>query len=149
MQPFPSSKQEIIFLKSYTSTIEISGIPITCLNAKIENQRDQLISFGELNVGDWVEVEGVFDGNAGMTAREIEIQDSRQSELKGRVSKVDAEKSRLWVNGITIKVCKDTFLEGRRDEKIQIRQIKPGDEVECRGNWTGDREFTATEVELD
>lgn len=131
------------------SSVTVSGVFIAAGNARIENEFDQPINLSAIAVGDYVEIDGAFTGPGQMMAIKIEKEYPKQDEIKGMIETVDTAKRELKISGIMIKITQNAWLEGPNDTPIAIEQLMPNYYVECKGNWTAPKEFTAIKVDLD
>ena len=131
------------------NAIEISGVRIVAQNARIENEMDQPIPLTALVVGDYVEVDGYLNAPGQMTAMKIEKDYSGYDEIKGRAEKVDLTNREIFISGVKVKVPQGAYLEGYGDMIITLEQIPVSAYIDCKGSWTGPKEFTANKIDLD
>ena len=133
-------------------TIIISGVSVLADDAWIEDERDYPLGLeGLKNMGKdaYIEVSGKFTGPSEMKAKKIDQRVPECAVIEGKIASIDAAKREIVISGITVKLKKDAWLEGPGRVKIPLELFTPGYPVECRGEWTGNSEFTAFKVEVD
>ena len=69
--------------------------------------------------------------------------------IEGKLEKVDSGTRTLLISGVTVNVSEDARIEGEDDKAISLEDLVVGYPVECKGTWTGFKEFSASRVELD
>ncbi len=136
-------------VSSKDGSITVSGIVVAAGNARIENEFDQVADISLIAVGDYVVIDGAFTGLGQMTAMRVKREYPEQDEIKGKIEVVDITKRELTISGITIKIPQNAWIEGPHNIPISIKQFMPNYYVECKGNWTGSKEFTAIKIDLD
>ncbi len=129
----------ITAIDAEAGTIEIYGVKIIVMDAVIKNLADKPIKLSDLKVGDTVEVDGAFSGTDEMLATEIEKKIFEHGKIEGTLASVDITAHTLTVSGITVKV----------PESVKLEDLTVGSPIECKGSWTGQKEFTAFMVEVD
>jgi len=142
-------KGKITAVDAEGGTIEISGVKIMAKKATIKNLVGMRCEISELKVGDRVEVDGAFSGPGQMLATEIEKKAFKRDQIEGKLEKVDSGTRTLLISGATVNVSKDARIEGEDDKVISLKDLAVGYPVECKGAWTGSKEFSASKVELD
>lgn len=133
-------------------TVVISGVSILADDAWIEDERDYPLTLEVLkNMGKdaYIEVSGKFTGPSEMKAKKIDQRVPECAVIEGKIASIDAAKKEIVISGIIVKVKKDAWLEGPGRVKIPLELFTPGYPVECRGEWTGNSEFTAFKVAVD
>ena len=74
--------------------------------------------------------------------------------LKGKLENINLTKQEMIVDGVTVKITKDTTLEGENKRgqvmRMMLRNMSPymGRTAKCYGTKTGPTEFTATKVRV-
>ncbi len=74
--------------------------------------------------------------------------------LKGKLESVNKQKQEIVVDGITVKIAKDTSLIGENEHgqtmRMMLNNMLPyiGKTAKCNGTKTGPKEFTATKVKV-
>lgn len=129
--------------------VVISGVTILARDAIAVDGDETLIDFASLSPGDFLEADGDFTDTAELTAIKLGKYPRERDAVKGRIEKADHGKRLLFISGIKVIVADGARLEGYSDSKGSITQFKRDIYVECRGAWTGDRELTATKVEMN
>lgn len=142
-------KGKIQAINSGINAIEISGVCVVAQTSGIENEMDQPIKLTALAVGDHVDADGYFNAPGQMLAIKIGKDDADYDEIKGRVERVDLEAKEIFISGIRIKIPQDAYLKGKQYTIITLEQISASEYIDCRGSWTGPKEFTANKVYLD
>lgn len=140
---------KVTSVDSSKNTLQISGVIIQTSGAWIENEQDYPLAMDKLMPGDYIEVEGRFTGLSEMTARKIDRKQPECGVVAGKITLVDFKKREIIINGITIKVPADTWLEGPSRVKIPLELFTAGYSVQCKGKWTGSSELTAFKVTVD
>ena len=128
-----------------------------------QDDPDAPLTFGDLQVGDWVEVK--FDStntNADgyAYAAKIEVKgmddgegsDGSYYELEGYAQNVDTEQMTFELNGFTVVVDDATVYEvydSYADAATFWGLISDGDKVEVKGAVNADGDFLASKIELD
>ena len=142
-------KGKITAVDAESGTIEVSGVKIIAKKATIKNLVDMHCEISELKVGDRVEIDGAFSGPGEMLATEIEREAFERDHIEGKLEKVDSGTRTLLISGVTVNVSKNARIEGKDDKVISLKDLAVGYPVECKGTWTGSKEFSASKVELD
>ena len=142
-------KGKITTIYAEGGTIEVSGVKIIAKKATIKNLVGMRCEISELKVGDRVEIDGVFSWPGEMLAAEIERKAFKHDQIEGKLEKVDSGTRTLLISGVTVNVSKDARIEGKDDKVISLKNLAVGYPVECKGTWTGSKEFSASKVELD
>jgi ribosomal protein L24 len=142
-------KGKVSAVNKKKKTVQISGVAIQAADAWIENEQDYPLAFDSLTVGDYIEVEGKFIGLSEIKARKIDRKKPECGFVDGKIASIDTKKRKIIVNGITIKVPANAWLEGPNQVKIPIELFAPGYKVKCKGDWTGVSELTAFKVVVD
>lgn len=114
------------------------------------NTRFEDGSAANLVVNAEVEVEGTFDSNGDLQAREIEFEQELDIRITGLVESTDANAGTLKVLGKTFRTNVQTQFEDERDhvEPFRLSDVQPGDYVEVRGYRDG-ADLIAARVERD
>jgi hypothetical protein len=111
---------------------DVNGVPvITNASTRFD---DGTAADLALNVK--VEVEGVFDADGRLVAREVDIKLGGDVEITGTVDSVDAAGDSLVVLGIPVDVDALTRLEDQSDARVSpltLADVNVGDFVEIRG----------------
>lgn len=111
---------------------DVSGVPVTTDSAT----RFEDGTAADLGLDVKVEVEGVFDGNGRLVAREVDIEIGGDIEISGTVDSVDAAGGGLVVLGISVDVDARTRFEDQSAARLRpltLGDIDVGDYVELRG----------------
>ena len=114
----------------------------------------------KINVGDMVEVEGSFNSEGSLVAKEVELEDSDDSnEIKGTVASVTIDNDNngtiTLLDNTVIKVTNSTLMHDERDEgftpdkTFNLADISSGDYIEVYAIDNGDGTFTATKIERE
>lgn len=140
---------KISALDAAAGTLEISGVKITCKAAVVRSAMGKPCSLSDLKAGESVDAEGTFSGPGEMTASEIEQELTVKDQAKGTIVSTDAAARTLAISGITVKVPEGARIEVRGNAGVGFAGIRPGARAECEGKWTGRRELTASEVDIE
>ncbi len=112
---------------------DVAGVPVTTDSAT--RFEDGTAADLALNVK--VEVEGLFDGDGRLLAREVEIERGGDVEVTGVVDSVDGASDSLMVLGIPVTIDIQTRLEDQSDARVSpltLADLNVGDYVEIRGD---------------
>jgi len=142
-------KGKITAVDAESGTIEVSGVKIIAKKATIKNLVGMRCEISELKVGDRVEVDGAFSGPGEMLATEIEREAFERDQIEGKLEKVDSDTRTLLISGVTVNVSKDARIKRNDNKVISLKDLTVGYQVECKGAWTGSKEFSASKIELD
>ena len=142
-------KGKITAVDPETGTIEVSGVKIIAKNATIKNLIGMRCEISKLKAGDRVEVDGTFLGSGEMLATEIEREVFERDQIEGKLEKVDSDTLTLIISGVTVNVSKDARIKRKDNKVISLKDLTVGYQVECKGTWTGSKEFSARKIELD
>ena len=148
-------------VKGYVTALSADSITVNeetfIINNVTEFEDD---SKGKIKVGDMVEVEGYVNSDGRLTAKEIELEDSDDSnEIKGTVASVvidiDNNGTITLSDNTVIKVTNNTLMHDERDEgftpdkTFNLADISSGDYIEVYAIDNGDGTFTATKIERE
>ncbi len=99
------------------NTLVVFGVTVEVRpGAELEDD-DGSISFADLSVGDFVEVEGIETGDR-VFASEVERDEADDTSLRGAAQDVDADNRSLSILGIAIVTSANTQYEGFNDEPM-------------------------------
>lgn len=112
---------------------DVAGVPVTTDSAT----RFEDGTAADLGLNVKVEVEGLFDGDGRLLAREVDIKRGGDVEITGTVDSVDAAGDSLVVLGITVAIDALTRFEDQSDARVSpltLADLNVGDYVEIRGD---------------
>jgi len=112
---------------------DVAGVPVTTDSAT----RFEDGTAADLGLNVKVEVEGLFDGDGRLVAREVDIKRGGDVEITGTVDSLDAGGDSLVVLGITVTVDALTRFEDQSDARVSplaLADLNVGDYVEIRGD---------------
>lgn len=112
---------------------DVAGVPVTTDSAT----RFEDGTAADLGLNVKVEVEGLFDGDGRLLAREVDIKRGGDVEIAGTVDSVDAAGDSLVVLGITVAIDALTRFEDQSDARVSpltLADLNVGDYVEIRGD---------------
>ena len=116
-------------------------------NTEIKDD-DGIISFSDLTIGDYVEVEADLLADSSYLASEIEREDDESDiEVEGVIDSVGQDE--LVVNGIRFLVDSNTVIVDDDDNPLSFSDLQVGDEVEVEANEIGSGDYLAVKIELD
>jgi len=116
---------------------------------------------GTLAVGDEVEVEGYFDNNGDLIAKEIEREEAESShvEFNDRIDTIVSSDTNIGtitlMDGTVIQVNNDTVMHDSQDEGVMadthfnLSDLMSGDYIEVYATDNGDGTYTAVKIERD
>lgn len=122
---------DTLFINQYAFVVNSSTM--------IKGDNDHMMQFNELNIGDYVEVEGKGLGENVYLAYKIHLEDKddyddddQEMEVKGKIDAL--MDSTIVVNGITLKITAQTMIMNRNHMNIGFDQLTVGlfVEVEVR-----------------
>lgn len=140
----------------------VSGITVHTDSSTEVEQGDKNLALTDLKVGEEVRVEGVVGPDHSITASEIEVLPAENEvELEGVVRSVDTQHSSLQVavggSGpgeppaaerlATVNADSNTRIF-RGDDRIQLKDVQPGDRVHVRGTLQGDGSVLARVIRV-
>lgn len=127
---------------------DVAGIPVTTdANTQYEGGTSADIA---LNVR--VEVEGNFNANGVLVAREVDFEDEGSVRIDALVDAVDAAAGTVTMLGITVQIDSQTSMEDNSDAELRIftiNDINTGDWLEVRGSEIAAGTMLASQVERD
>lgn len=92
---------------------------------------------GDLQVGAFVEVEGVFQSDGSVLAREVEFESAddvdTEFELTGAIEDVDTSNQQLTVLGVNVQINSTTLLVADDDNQLSFADLSIGQRVEVEG----------------
>ena len=148
-------------VKGYVTALSADSISVNeqtfIINANTEFEDN---SEGNIKIGDMVEVEGTFNVDGNLVAKEIELEDDDdKNELKGTVASVtidsDNNGSITLADNTVILVTNSTLMHDERDEGVtpdltfNLSDINTGDYLEIYAVDNGNSTFTATKIERE
>ena len=128
-------------------TIEISGVEVIADGASVQGEAGSSIVLSDLDINHRVEVTGSL-GNGRMWAKKIQKVSAGYDKVAGNVSSVNGNAKKINIGGIDVKVPNNATLEDSQDSPITFDKLIPGNVVQCKGLWTGPREFMSRSVKL-
>lgn len=154
----PSS---ILSIESTIEAIDLGAQTITLLGVQFVINNDtqleddsesdvRFFSVSDLNVGDFVEVEGVEDGSGQLVAMSLEREDDEggsEIEVEGYVNNITTEFT-FEISGIIITTDENTDFDGFADREAFFTQLQESTRVEVDGVMV-DGSFVATEIEIE
>lgn len=145
--------------------VEVEGIIITLgdnsltvgtktfiVTEDTEFEGEDELSFEDLQIGDYVEVEGFADSTGTCYAEEVELEDDEGDddediEVEGSIEEIGEDF--LIVSGIQFLVTDETEIEGEDDEDLMLSDLAVGDFVEVDGFIDDEGNYVATEIDLE
>jgi hypothetical protein len=109
--------------------------------------------FPTLREGDRVLVLGTLRSQTRLAAREIRVLGQREPRaLTGVIQEIDRRRSRIGVRGdqgdlVVVEYTEDTLF-ARLGRRVDVNQLRVGDEVWVDGRWLGPRQLRAARVEV-
>ena len=92
---------------------------------------------GDLQVGAFVEVAGVFQSDGSVLAREVEFESAddvdTEFELTGAIEDVDTSNQQLTVLGVNVQINSTTLLVADDDNQLSFADLSIGQRVEVEG----------------
>lgn len=115
---------------------------------EIEGEDDQNLTFADLQVGQYVEVEGFYGDDGTLFASEIDVEDFGDDDIEVEGAIEELGDASLTVLGLTFAVTDDTIIEGDDDEPILFSDLAVGLVVEVHGAEI-DGTLVATRIEVE
>lgn len=134
----------------YNDTLIVGGLTFwTDDNTEIFADDDQPLSFGDLQAGMIVEIEGRIIPDNGIYAEEIEVEDFFQDELEisGIIDSIGGDW--LSVLGIRFSVGENTLVFDDDNQPINFADLIAGMEVEVHAEPQADGSWLALRIELE
>lgn len=117
-------------------------------NTEIRGPHGSTISFSDLQVGDFVEVEADLQPNATYLATRIELEDEVQElEVEGIIETIGSDS--LVVTGMVFFVDSNTVIVDDDNDPIAFSDLQVGDFVEVKASLQPNGNFLATRIELE
>ena len=134
--------------------IEVNGLVFHIDDeTEIEGDDDEELSFQDLVVGDFVEVEAEVQADSGYLATEIELEDGEHDgdydiELTGAIESLSD--NGLVVSGISFQVDENTEIFGDDgDDSVSFDELMVGMIVEIEANMDSLGQYLAVEIEVE
>ena len=115
---------------------------------EIEGEDDTVLTFADLDVGQFVEVEGAYGDDGTLVAIEIEVEDFDDGEIEVEGAIESLGDASLTVLGLTFAVTDATVVEGDDDQPILFSDLAVGMYVEVHGIDI-DGTLVATRIEVE
>jgi hypothetical protein len=115
---------------------------------EIEGEDDEDLTFADLQVGQYVEVEGFYGDDGTLFASEIDVEDFGDDDIEVEGAIESLGDASLTVLGLTFVVTDDTIIEGDDDEPILFSDLAVGLIVEVHGADV-DGTLVATRIEVE
>lgn len=133
------------------STLTVNGFLFTVNELTIIKDHDVVISFYDLNVGDFVEVKAVLLPDSSLLATKIEREDNHENEIEfeGTIESIDSINSSFAVNSITVFVNDETEIFGEDHEPISFSDLMVGMFVEVKAVLQSDSTLLALKIEIE
>ncbi|MFQ5708717.1 MAG: DUF5666 domain-containing protein [bacterium] len=132
------------------TTITVLGTTFNVTeNTVVLDDNKNPISFGDLSVGQIVEVRGEILAGGTLVALRIKVENNNQNELqvKGPIDTLRA--SSLFVLGIEFQVDSNTQILGKKNEPISFADLMLGQIVEIRALKRTDGSALATRIKVE
>ncbi|MEP0548966.1 MAG: DUF5666 domain-containing protein [Rhodothermales bacterium] len=128
--------------------LTVSGLFFLITGATEIEGDDGDISFEDLAVGQFAEVEGHYDASGALVADEIEVDESDEQEVDVEGTIEALGDASLTVGGFTFSVTDDTEIEGD-DIELTFADLAVGQLVEVEGFYAADGTLVAREIEVE
>ncbi len=119
-------------------------------NTRVKSDHHMHISFSDLKVGDYVEVEARILDNGRYLAKVIEVKDDdgdREIEMEGFIEALGDDS--LVVNGVTFFVDSNTVIRGDHHMELSFSDLQVGDYVEVKAILQSDSRFLAIRIKVE
>jgi len=133
-----------------TDSLVVSGWVFFVDNqTMVVGEEDRMLSFADLQVGDYVEIKAVFQVDSSLLATRIKLKDKEEDdfEIKGQVDEKDT--SSFVVNGIYFQVDANTEYKGKHGSSFSFADLQVGDWVEVKAVPLTDTSYLALRVKLE
>lgn len=130
-------------------TVTVGGLAFLVTGDTEIEVGDDAATFGDLQIGQFAEVEGHYDVAGTLIADEIEVDDEGENEIEveGFIDALTA--SSLTVQGLTFEVTGATRIRDENENPIPFSDLALGDEVEVEGHYDTAGLLVADEIELE
>lgn len=139
-------KGRITAIDPPNASFEISGVRVDAAAARVKTLGLIPAKFGDLRIGNLVEVEGKFTGAGRIRAKEVKRDLGRYGEIKGAIESIDAEGKEFTISGITVRIQERKRMRDMPYRILSRGPLSAGRRVSCEGRWTGNMEFSAHRV---
>lgn len=135
------------------ASLTVGGLTFAVTDqTEIDDDDDAPLSFDDIVVGLYVEVEGYVRSDGTLVASEIKIEDDRDGddedvEVEGRIEDLDAES--LTVSGITFAVTSQTIVVDDNDRPLSFDALAVDLYVEVHGIYGANGSLLATKIEIE
>ena len=127
---------------------DVAGIPVTTTTST----EYEAGTAADLALDVRVEVEGNFDANGTLVAREIDFENDGDVRVHALVDSVDAASGEVTMLTITVQIDSQTSMEDKSDLDLRIftiDDINVGDWLEVRGSESAPGTILASQLERD
>jgi hypothetical protein len=105
--------------------------------------------FSDLQIGMRVNVEGEYQPDGTLRARQISIKDDgEEDEIAARIEAVDAESGTLRLLGLTLRLGGGVEIKDVDKAPLGIEALSPGMRVKTKGHALGDGSFEPLKLKL-
>jgi hypothetical protein len=133
------------------STLTVNGFLFAVNEFTKIKDDDDIISFYDLNVGDFVEVEAVFLPDSSLLATEIEREDDHENKIEfdGMIESIDSTNMNLVVSGTLVYTNDETEIFGEDHEPFSFNDLTVGMFVEVKAILQPDSTLLATKIKVE
>jgi hypothetical protein len=133
------------------SNLQVAGKTVATDGSTRIRRKGQTIPFGDLKVGQTVEVEGQTQANGSILAKSITVEDDEpeneaEVSFTGTIQSISG--STLMVAGKTVATDGNTRIR-RKGDTIAFSDLKVGDKVEVEGTQRADGTILAKKISLE
>ena len=133
-------------------SIVVEGLAVlTDASTEFEGDGQPFSSFADLQVGQFVEVDGHLQDDGSIVAKKIELEGEGEDEFefKGVIQSIDAGAPSMVVSGLTVHIDAATRLEGDHGAPLALSDFIVGQRVKVRGDLQSDGSILAERIRLD
>lgn len=144
-----SFKGEAAQVDAANGTLVVGGLTIDAQNAVVKNPMQQRIKLSDIAAGQRVDVDGDFTAGGAFVATTVELDYGKQSELEAGIDAVDAAGRSYTVGSIVVIAAPGAEIEVNDDAFGAFDPKAIGRKIKAEGSWGGDKQFSATKIEIE
>lgn len=144
-----SFKGEATQVDAANGTLVVGGVTIDAKNAVVKNPMQKKINLSDIAAGQRVDVDGEFNADGTFIAATVELDYGKQAELEAGIDNVDAMARSYKVGSISVIAAPGCEIEVKDDAFGAFDPQAIGRKIKAEGRWSGDKQFSATKVEIE
>jgi hypothetical protein len=138
-----------VSFKGEAAQVDAANGTIDAQNAVVKNPMQQRIKLSDIAAGQRVDVDGDFTAGGAFVATTVELDYGKQSELEAGIDAVDAAGRSYTVGSIVVIAAPGAEIEVNDDAFGAFDPKAIGRKIKAEGSWGGDKQFSATKIEIE